>query len=317
MITAICLALIAGTILWLGAELLVAGAAKLGQASGIPQLIIGLTIVAFGTSGPELVVSIQAALQHEGGLILGNALGSNVANLGGILGLTALVHPLKVESSLIQKEIPTMVVATLATAAACLIWNPLPPPTGWILLGAITIYTITLGRKATTEAKNQTQLKKTLESQVPTGSIPRAILKTIAGLVILTWGSKLLIAQALTAATMLGVSNTTIGLTLVAAGTSLPELAVCLAGAIRKHADLAVGNLVGSSLFNLGAVLGAGALLTPVPTKEITPVDLLTLIILTSLCLPFMKSNFKVSRGEGATLAAIYLIYLTAKMSGG
>lgn len=300
------------------AEALVRGSSKLALAWGVPPLIIGLTIVAFGTSAPELIVAIQASLMNQGQIVIGNVVGSNLANLGFILGLTALLCPLTVETSILKKEMPILATLTIGCSAA-LLWTGIPLLGGAILLAIVAIYTLRINRGTLLD---DPLLKIEVENVAGEKSkrkhpIAFNLILTIGGLIGLTYGGSLLVTNAVSLANTFNVPPLIIGITLVAVGTSLPELAVCLAAAFRKEADIAIGNLIGSGIFNLTAVLGTAAVIRPVPSTPMggaNPTDLLALCFLTLLCIPLLSSGSKITRSEGLILLTTYGVYLTIRL---
>ncbi|MDA0824547.1 MAG: calcium/sodium antiporter, partial [Proteobacteria bacterium] len=258
--------LAAGLILLVGgAEVLVRGASKLAAQFGIPPLIIGLTVVAFGTSTPETAVSVQAAMNGSGDLAIGNVVGSNIANVLLILGLTALIAPLIVSRQLIRLDVPIMIGASLLTLA--LAWDgQLDRSDGAILFACILAYTaflITSGRREQAVKDDEFIKEFGLQAAPKPYAWGINLSLIIAGLFLLVSGSNLLVEGAVSLARALGLSELVIGLTVVAIGTSLPELATSVTAAFRGERDIAVGNIVGSNIFNLLCVLGLSALVSP------------------------------------------------------
>ncbi|HMB58730.1 MAG TPA: calcium/sodium antiporter, partial [Xanthomonadales bacterium] len=246
-----------------GADRLVAGASATARNLGVSPLIIGLTIVAFGTSAPEMIVSGVAASQGKPGLAVGNAIGSNIANIGLILGITALFYPLRVESRTLKREYPQLLLVMLA----CLVmaWNlNFSRIEGWILLGglgALIVWMVRLGMRKEPEDPLAREFEAEIPSDMPTKV---AVFWLIVGLIVLPLSSQFLVLGALSIARYLQVSEAIIGLTIVALGTSLPELAASLTSALRKEDDLAIGNVIGSNMFNVLGVLGIAAVINPV-----------------------------------------------------
>ncbi|HLD67110.1 MAG TPA: calcium/sodium antiporter [Pseudomonas sp.] len=307
--------LIAGLVLLvIGAELLVRGAAKLAARFGIPPLIIGLTVVAFGTSAPETAVSVQAALSGSGDLAIGNVLGSNIANVLLILGLTALIAPLIVSRQLIRLDVPIMIGASLAVYA--LAWDgSLSRLEGALLFAAVLAYTAFLIRSGRQDqaAENDEFVQ---EFGPQTASKARAWLIDLAllgaGLGLLIGGSHLLVEGAVALARALGLSELVIGLTVIAVGTSLPELATSLLAALRGERDIAVGNIVGSNIFNLLCVLGLSALVSPLPlsvSPNALAFDFPVMIAVAVACLPIFFAGYRINRWEGLLFLAYYLAY--------
>jgi len=299
-----------------GAEVLVRGAAKLAAQFGIPPLIIGLTVVAFGTSAPETAVSVQAALNGSGDIAIGNVVGSNIANVLFILGLTALIAPLIVSRQLIRLDVPIMIGASLITYA--LAWNgALSRLDGAVLFGLIISYTVFLilsSRRANAEATANDEFAKEFASDAhpkPYSSYMNAGL-IILGLVLLVVGSNFLVEGAVSLARALGLSELVIGLTVIAVGTSLPELATSILAAIRGERDIAVGNIVGSNIFNLLCVLGLSALVAPQAVAvagSALAFDFPVMIAVAFACLPIFFTGYSISRWEGLLFLAYYIAY--------
>ena len=259
--------LIAGLVLLVaGAEVLVRGAARLAAQFGISPLVIGLTVVAFGTSAPETAVSVQASLNGSGDIAIGNVVGSNIANVLLILGMTALVAPLVVSRQLIRLDVPIMIGASLVTFG--LAWDgQLSRIDGAILFSAVVIYTLFLVISSRRESAAAADDEFAKEFGLDEPAKPHAGLinagLVLAGLVLLVVGSNFLVEGAVALARALGLSELVIGLTVIAVGTSLPELATSIMAAFRGERDIAVGNIVGSNIFNLLCVLGLASLVSP------------------------------------------------------
>jgi cation:H+ antiporter len=308
--------LIAGLVLLVaGAEVLVRGAAKLAAQFGIPPLVIGLTVVAFGTSAPESAVSIQAALNNSGDLAIGNVIGSNIANVLLILGLTALVAPLIVSRQLIRLDVPIMIGASLVVYA--LAWDgSLSTLDGALLFTGVVAYTGFLIISSLRDKSTPEDDEFTKEFGRHAAPKPYAWLINLAlivvGLILLVSGSRFLVEGAVSLARALGLSELIIGLTVVAIGTSLPELATSILAAIRGERDIAVGNIVGSNIFNLLCVLGLASLVSPLPIS-ISPnalaFDFPVMIAVAVACLPIFFAGYRISRWEGLLFLAYYLAY--------
>ena len=309
--------LIAGLVLLVaGAEVLVRGAAKLAAQFGIPPLIIGLTVVAFGTSAPETAVSVQAALNGSGDIAIGNVLGSNIANVLLILGVTSLVAPLVVSRQLIRLDVPIMIGASLVTYA--LAWDgSLSRLDGTLLFSAVIAYTAFLiisSRRATAAATADDEFAKEFgldETPKPYASLINAGL-VVAGLVLLVTGSNFLVEGAVSLARALGLSELVIGLTVIAIGTSLPELATSILAAIRGERDIAVGNIVGSNIFNLLCVLGLASLVSPNAigvAANALAFDFPVMIAVALACLPIFFTGYAINRWEGLLFVAYYVAY--------
>ncbi|MCQ4240081.1 calcium/sodium antiporter [Stutzerimonas stutzeri] len=308
--------LIAGLVLLVaGAEVLVRGAAKLAAQFGIPPLVIGLTVVAFGTSAPETAVSVQAAFNGSGDLAIGNVIGSNIANVLLILGLTALVAPLIVSRQLIRLDVPIMIGASLVTYA--LAWDgSLSRLDGALLFAAVVAYTLFLvissRREKAAEADDEFAKEFGLDEPAkPYAGLINAGL-VIAGLVLLVLGSNFLVEGAVELARALGLSELVIGLTVIAIGTSLPELATSILAAIRGERDIAVGNIVGSNIFNLLCVLGLASLVSPqaiAVSANALAFDFPVMIAVAVACLPTFFAGYTINRWEGLLFIAYYIAY--------
>ena len=304
MITSLTLLILSLVALYIGAGWLVQGSSALALKAKISPLVVGLTIVAFGTSAPELVVSLNATLSGQGDIAIGNIVGSNIFNIGVILGVSATICPLQVKKQLLRIDIPVMLAATVLFTI--LFWNgTLGRTEGLFFLTGIIIYTIFslfYSRKHGTEGSSQELEEQPKHWAVDTQAI-------VGGLVVLVFASRLLVDNAVSIAKELGVSEAVIGLTIVAAGTSMPELATSVVAALKKRTDIAIGNVIGSNIFNLLAVLGLTATIAPVETNQINWTDMLVMLGTSLLLLPFMRTGFKIGRGEGVVLFVIYIAY--------
>jgi len=318
-VTGAVIALLGGLVLLgVGAEGLVRGASRLAARLRVPPLLVGLTIVAYGTSAPETAVSAAGAVAGRGDLVLGNALGSNVFNGLAILGVAALVAPLAAQARIVRIDAPLVVAATLAVWV--LAWDgTLGRPDGLLLIGAGLAYTalvVVAGRSAARhESDRATGEAATTPETHRTGGAGVAIdvLVLVLGLVLLVTGSRWLVDGAVTLARAAGLSDLVIGLTVVAAGTSLPELGTSVLAAVRGERDVALGNIVGSNLFNLLVVLGVGGTLAPdglaVPAG-VTTIDLPVALGVALVCVPLAFTGGRIARWEGAVLLGFYLAYL-------
>jgi cation:H+ antiporter len=302
----------------LGAELLVRGASRLALAFGISPLVVGLTVVAFGTSAPEMAVSVQSAWSGQVDIALGNVVGSNIFNVLFILGLSALIVPLVVHQQVIRQEVPVMIGVSLllwALAADGGIgrWE------GFLLAGLVAGYTVVLIRQSRREsaavrAKVEAEYAEALDGA---GSAWRdhwgvQLLLILAGLALLVLGAGWLVEAAEGFARELGVSEMVIGLTIVAAGTSLPEVATSIMAAIRGERDIAVGNVVGSNIFNILAVLGLSASLAPADlavAPALLAFDLPIMVAVALACLPVFFTGNRIARWEGALFLGLYAAY--------
>jgi len=302
-------------LLLLGAELLVRGASKLAIALGLTPLVVGLTVVSIGTSAPELAVSVGGALSGSPDLALGNVIGSNIANVLLILGLVALVTPLVVHRQLVWLDVPLMIGASLLVFLMALDggiarWE------GGLLVASAVAYIVFLVRMA---RRHPEQVPEDPHLSEDAGAAPEAAPRTarqvglvIAGLALLVGGAQLLVQSATQMAVALGLSDLVIGLTVVAVGTSLPEIATSILAAVRGQRDLAVGNIVGSNIFNLLLVLGASALVAsdgiPVATAALR-FDLPVMTAVALACLPIFFTGHRIARWEGALFVSYYIAY--------
>ena len=295
-----------------GAERFVHGAAATAKNLGVSTLVIGLTIVGFGTSAPEILVSVMAALNGNPGIAVGNAIGSNITNIGLVLGSTALIFPLLVSSRLLKREFPIL-LATMGLGLFLLWDNELSRLDGAILVGTLVLLTLWLVRLGMTQPSSE-PLSIEVEKEIPVMSLPHAILWTVLGLALLLISSRILVDGAVTLATLYGVSDMVIGLTIIAIGTSLPELAASLMSAFKKEPDMAIGNVIGSNMFNLLAVLGIPGLLSPI-TLEAHAIsrDYSAMLGLTVLFFIFaygFRGPGRINRLEGGILLTGYIAYM-------
>ena len=293
-------------LLFLGAESLVKGSASFALRVGLSRLMVGLTIVAFGTSGPELVVSIKAALTQQGDISVANVVGSNSFNIGVILGLTALVCPIPINRQIIKIDAP--IALGVALLLPFLMWDgSLGLIEGFLLFSGIIAYTwmsFTRGRRMA--SLEQSQVSVPLISK--RWSVDLVCI--LSGLGLLVLGSHLLVEHSVSLAKILGISEAVVGLTIVAAGTSMPELATSLVAAIRKQPDIAIGNIVGSNIFNILAILGLGSMISPIHAPGISTLDYAAMIIFTMLLIPFIYTGLLLRRLEGVALLILYGVYL-------
>ncbi|TFH86350.1 calcium/sodium antiporter [Billgrantia azerbaijanica] len=295
--------------LLVGAEILVRGASRLAARLGVTPLVIGLTVVAFGTSSPKLAVSIKAALADQAGIAMGNVVGSNIFNVLFILGLSAMVTPLQVAQQLIRFDIPLMV--TLSVALLMLVLDGLLSRLDGVLLAAGLIAYLTFLLYQNARARTQAT---TGSDSTPSASNAWAVnlLLVAAGLALLVLGSRWLVEGAATFASYLGVSEQVIGLTIIAAGTSLPEVMTSLIAALRGERDIAVGNVVGSNVFNILGVLGMSSLLSPsgiTVAPAMISFDIPVMLAVAVACLPICFTGGVITRWEGALLLGYYAAY--------
>ncbi|MFW6093787.1 MAG: calcium/sodium antiporter [Pseudomonadota bacterium] len=297
-------------LLYFGAEGLVRGSVSLARHFKLTPLAIGLTVVAFGTSMPELVVSVGGALSGAAAIAAGNVVGSNVANIALILGLSALLHPLTVNARVVRVEVPVMVSVTLA-GIVLLRDQMLGRVEGALLITGLLVYTVWILRAARRQTAG-TVHAEVLPSEMGT---QRSLAFVIGGLTLLVAGARLLVSGGVSLAEALGVSEAVIGLTIVAVGTSLPELATSVLAAARREGDIAVGNIVGSNIFNLLGILGAASLARPLDGTGMSAVDLGVMLALGLLLLPLARTGWRLGRVEGGLLFAGYAGYLVYLLS--
>lgn len=304
------LALVLGlVVLYFGAQALVKGGASLALRLGLTPLVIGLTVMAFGTSSPEMVVSVQAALGGNGAISIGNVVGSNICNIALILGLCALITPLTASAQVIRREVPVM-IGTSVVALLMLMDGRLARWEGALLLAGLVIYTVLTVKQARAEtAASEASKEYTNEIDPKPAGLGLSIVLVIGGLGGLVVGSHFFVQGAVTLAESWGMSQVAIGLTVVAVGTSLPELATSVVAAVRKESDVAVGNVVGSNIFNVLGILGVAALIQPIDAPGLEWGDLGVMLLIAIALFPLAKSGGRVNRREGAALLAVYVGY--------
>ena len=294
--------------LFIGAEGLIRGSSNLAIKIGITPLVVGLTVVAFGTSTPELVVSLKAALLGNSSISLGNVVGSNIANIALILGVAALIKPLDVHAKVIMREIPIMIGISLLLLLL-LLDGELGFIDGLVFVSGIITYTfvnVWMARKEKSPEVDK-EFKDGLKSKL---GIPVSIVLMIAGLGLLILGANLFVQSAVAIAKMFNVSDAIIGLTIVAIGTSLPELITSIVAAYKKESDIAIGNVVGSNIFNILGILGITALIIPISSVGISYVDLGVMLFTAIILFPLSRTGFSISRAEGVLLLAGYAGYI-------
>jgi cation:H+ antiporter len=297
-------------VLYYGAEWLVRGSARLSATLGVSPIVVGLTVVSFGTSAPELVVSTVAAFGGSPNLALGNVMGSNLANIGLILGLTSIIRPLEVHARVVWREAPIMLLVTASVIP--LAWDGmLSRGDGIILLIALVWYLVfvfqTVGDEAPEILGEYEDFMKASTARSTTVHLPDLLL-IVAGSASLVLGGYCIVEGAVEVASALGISQVVIGLTVVAVGTSLPELATSLVAAVRNEADIAVGNVIGSNIFNVAAVLGVTSTLKPIAIPAgLIEGELVAVMFLSMLLLPVLRSGWLIRRWEGTLLLIGYV----------
>lgn len=309
------LEIVAGLLLlvW-GADRFVHGAAALARNLGVPAILVGLTIVAFATSAPEIVVSIVAALDGQPDLAVGNAIGSNTANIGLVLGGIALLKPIEITSATLRREMPALLAVSLLTVTLFLD-SYLSRIDGFVLLTGLIIVMVWLTRLGL-KTSSVDPMRADFEAEIPNDvSMPASILWLLLGLGLLLFGADLLVDAAIAIAQALGVSEIVIGVTLVALGTSIPEVAVSLLSALRGEYGLAIGNVVGSNIFNLLAVIGVAAAIEP---AQLAPSVLsLHIFVMSGMTLALFAMTYEydgkglINRVEGGALFLAYVAYIT------
>ena len=308
----ICGGLIGLILLYYGAEFLVKGGVNIATRLKISPLVIGLTLVAFATSAPELVVSVDSALKGMGNISIGNVVGSNICNITLILGLCAVITPLRVNRKLFRLDVPALILSCLVFAGFCYYTKGINRWQGVLFVIAIIAYTVwSIVKAKQIEKKN---MKIAHDAEEKFGSerefpVTLALVLIAAGLAGLIGGAKLFVGCAVYIAKALSVSDAVIGLTIVAVGTSLPELATSVVAAIKGEKDIAIGNVVGSNIFNVLAIMGLAPLFRPLHAPGISPVDLGLMVFCTLVLYPIMKTGYRISRKEGIFLLLVYIAY--------
>ncbi|HJO48554.1 MAG TPA: calcium/sodium antiporter [Candidatus Scalindua sp.] len=307
---------------YFGAEWLVKGSSKLSRDLGIKPIVIGLTVVAFGTSSPELAVSLTASIKGSNDIAIGNIIGSNIANIGLILGISAIVLPLQVERIIMKRELPLMIAISAALYFMAIdkkigLIDGVILFTGIIIFVSYQVYnTLNSKRKSgnsTGNADGKTCITENADKQSPAGRkhLLYNILYIVIGLTCLLIGSHILVKSAIFIAGRLGVSEMLIGLTVVAFGTSVPEMATSVVSVLRKEADICVGNVIGSNIFNILMVIGSVALVRPLNVARETLFFEFPVMLLFSVALiPMIRGNLRVNRLEGCLLTAGYFVFI-------
>jgi cation:H+ antiporter len=307
------LSVLAGIVLlYLGAEGLVRGSASLAVRLGLTPLVIGLTVVSFGTSMPELVVSVDAALAGNSAIAVGNVVGSNIGNIALILGLSALISPTPVHARVIRIDMPIAMAVSLLFILF-LRDHQISRIEGGLLVAGLIAYVVWSLRAARTEKPD---VQEEFEEAVPepTRSVALDVILMVGGLILLVLGARFLVGGAVVIAQFFGMSPALIGLTIVAIGTSLPELATSVVAALKGQGDIAVGNIVGSNIFNILGIAGIASLARPLQQGDISVLDLGVMFGLTLVLLPLMRSGFRISRLEGGLLFIGYIVYVVYRL---
>jgi cation:H+ antiporter len=304
--TTIALFLLGLAMLYFGGEGLVRGAAAIGVRLQMSPLVVGLTLVAFSTSAPELAISVGAALKDIPGLAVGNVVGSNICNLALIFGLVAIVKPAPVRQAIVRRDVLVMALTTLLVPGL-LLDGMLTRIEGILLTLSIAVYIgLTIWHSRATRESEQT------ESSVPmfSESLLINLLLCVGSLTMLVFGSEFFVDASVSIAAMIGVPPAIVGLSAAALGSSLPELTASIISARHGHPEMAVGNLIGSNIFNLLLILGVTSTLRPLSIGSVTVVDFATMILVTALALTIMLTRARVDRREGIVLVSVYGLYL-------
>jgi len=301
-------------LLYLGGEALVRGASTLALRAGISRLAVGLTVVALGTSAPELVVSLDAALTGANDIAVGNVVGSNIANIALILGLSAVVRPIVVHAKVVRLDAPIMILAALVLVGLMADGGASRVAGGALVigLGAYVAFTLVESRRNPGEAGE-------VRTPVEPAASPRILVTAMlvaAGIGLLAGGGHLLVAAAVNLAEAMGISQAAIGLTIVAVGTSLPELATGVVASMRHHGDIAVGNAVGSNIFNVLGIVGVTAIVHPLHSGEVTRLDLGFMAVLACLLWILLLTRSRLGRMEGMFLLASFVAYARFVLAG-
>ncbi len=301
-------------VLGVGGEFLVRGAAQLARQMGVSALVVGLTIVAFGTSAPEIAVSIQSAAQGEHALAVANVIGSCIMNILIVLALAALARPVRVSRNVVTTDAPAMLLFTAVFMLFAIDNDRIDRWQGVVFMVALGCYTLFTYRQARRQPKVvEDEYEK--ELQVAHRPWPVNVLAVLIGIGGLVKGADLIVDGAVEIATLLGVSTRIIGLTIVALGTSLPELATCVVAARRNEPDIAIGNIVGSNIFNILAVIGITATCYPLEVAPEFRFDGIVLLFVVVLSFWVLRTGHQISRREGALLLSIYAVYLAVTLT--
>jgi cation:H+ antiporter len=306
-----------------GGYLVVEGASSLARRLGVSKLTVGLTVVAFGTSAPELAVNLSAAVRGDADIAFGNIIGSNIANIGLILGLAAIIGTLAIHSQLITRELPLLLLATAGAAIMAL--DPLlrggqavyDRTDGLLLLLLFAVFMYGMVRDVLPRRDTDSLIKASEDTRPPTArwTLPVSIALTVLGLGLLVAGGDVTVRGAEGVALSLNLPASVIGLTIVAVGTSLPELVTSVVAGIRQEADIAVGNIVGSNIFNLLFILGITATVRPIPVPASGNIDIIALALFTAVLVPFSLTNGRcIGRTEGVALLVLWIAYVALRL---
>ncbi len=300
-----------------GGEWLVRGASSIALRLRLSPLVVGLTIVAFGTSAPELFISVRAALEGSPDLAMGNVIGSNICNLALVLGITAVITSVPVRQDSMRIDWPVTMGASLLLYLVVLD-NLINWPEGLLFIGILVTYTYLIIRKSRRETKSAEELAEELDVPPPTASLGKDLLLIGVGTAGLAFGSNWFVEGAQDLAITFGVSERVVGITVLALGTSLPELVTAVIAAMKQETDIALGNLMGSNIFNILSILGITSVIASIRVNDvIIHSDMIWMLLITFLILPMMLYRRTIARLEGAILLAIYVYYIYSVVSPG
>ncbi len=307
-------------LLFMGGEVLVRGAVALANHVGVPTLVVGLTVVAFGTSAPELVVSIQATLTDHPNIALGNIFGSNISNILLVMGVSAAIYPIAIDPSIIKRDSPILILLTIIIIIFCWtnytleIWEGVVLTISLILYLSYTVLTALKGGK-----KDTSHLEEEIKEELPADISNISSLVHIAiGIAMLAYGANILVDGSVQLATMFGISEGVIGLTIVAIGSSAPELATCIIAAYRKHSDIIAGNIIGSNLLNIMAGLGIAAMIKPLSVSdEFFIFDIWFMLAATLVMALIIHLRAKISKTVGLIFVLSYIGYIAIQFMKG
>jgi cation:H+ antiporter len=294
-----------------GSEFLIRGSVSIAKRMHISQLVVGLTVVAFGTSTPELVVSINAALEGQADISLGNIIGSNIANIGLILGLSAAIFPISVHLKTIRREIPILLGVSLILIPISLD-RIVSQFEGALLAFSLVVFIYFSYRQSKKENNDQVSLpaKENNPDNRSTFGLLKNLAFVVAGIILLYFGSSLTVDNAVSIANRVGISERIIGLTIIAIGTSLPEIITSVGAARKRYTDLSIGNIIGSNIFNVLGILGISSLISSINVNPAIFTDYVVMLGFTIALIPVMKSSFIINKKEGCVLVIAYILYL-------
>ena len=298
-------------LLVVGGELLVRGAVASAKALGVSPLLIGLTLVGFGTSTPELVTSVTAALNGSPGIAVGNVVGSNIANILLILGLSAVIYPMAVNPKGFKRD-AIMLVASAVACAAVVLYGRMGPIAGTLFIAGLIAYLVYVYRQEKTAPDEAAVVAEHRSEDARAGpkTMVLSVVMAAVGIAVTIYGARFLVGGAIELAKSYGISDTIIGLTVVAVGTSMPEFVTSVMAAIRKHADVAYGNIIGSNIFNVLFILGATSFIQPIDIPaQIARFDIWVMLATTALLVVFARTGIKLQRWEGFVFISCYVAY--------